>query len=69
LIELFSSCGQVLAVRIVRDRQSGRSKGFAFVEMDHEKACRQAIATYHDQPFGGRPMIVAEANADGRSHR
>lgn len=57
----FSSCGQVESVKIIMDRDSGRSKGFAFVEMVDEPGAQQAIDALNGADFSGRAMIVSEA--------
>jgi RNA recognition motif-containing protein len=60
LQELFSQFGEVESVRIVRDRQTGRSRGFGFVEMNAEDG-NQAIQALNGQEFGGRKILVNEA--------
>jgi len=53
--------GEVESVKIVKDRETGRSKGFAFAEMPDEEAARKVIAELDQQEFEGRPMYVKEA--------
>lgn len=68
LQELFSQFGEVESVRIVRDRQTGRSRGFGFVEMNAEDG-NQAIQALNGQEFGGRKILVNEAKQqDPRPH-
>ena len=57
----FSGCGDVVAADIITDRDSGRSRGFGFVEMSNPEQAQKAIETLHDQPFGGRALGVALA--------
>lgn len=57
----FSQVGEVVSATIIRFRDSGRSKGFGFVEMATEEAAQKAIETLNSQDFKGRKMIVSEA--------
>ena len=61
LREIFSAYGEVTAARIVNDRESGRSKGFGFVEMADDAAARQAIEALNGNEIGGRKAVVNEA--------
>ena len=45
----------------MRERETGRPRGFAFIEMGSEADAQQAISQLNEQPFGGRPLIVNEA--------
>lgn len=58
---LFASHGEVSNVSIITDRDSGRSKGFAFVEMPDAAAAKQAIDALNDQEIKGRKLRVNEA--------
>ena len=58
LEEAFSEFGAVSSVKIVLDRDTGRSKGFAFVEMDDDGEGDEAIQNLNDQDFGGRRLKV-----------
>jgi len=53
--------GEVSEVKIVLDRDTGRPRGFAFVEMASDAHATAAIAALHGQQFGGRPLTVSEA--------
>jgi RNA recognition motif-containing protein len=57
----FSAFGEVSSAKIIMDRDSGRSKGFAFVEMSDDGAAQQAIDSLNGADFSGRAMIVSEA--------
>lgn len=57
----FSAFGSVESAKIIMDRDSGRSKGFGFVEMADEDAAQQAIESLNGSDFAGRAMIVSEA--------
>jgi len=61
LQSLFAEAGPVQSVSLVRDRATGQSRGFAFVEMETEDGARTAIERFHDQPFEGRRLTVNEA--------
>ena len=61
LADLFSSCGNVESARIITDRDSGRSKGFAFVEMASDTDAATAISRFHGSDLDGRSMNVTEA--------
>jgi RNA recognition motif-containing protein len=59
LRELFAEHGSVDAVDVIMDRETGRPRGFAFVEMDNAEA---AIEALNGREIGGRTMRVDEAN-------
>ena len=61
LQELFASHGTVDSAQIITDRDTGRSKGFGFVEMSTEEEAQNAIAALHGQEHGGRALTVNEA--------
>ncbi len=61
LREVFEAHGQVQEVSIVQDRDTGRSKGFAFVEMPTSAEAQAAIGALNGKEFGGRPVTVNEA--------
>jgi RNA recognition motif-containing protein len=61
LEELFSQFGEVRSAEVVQDRETGRSRGFGFVEMVEGAAAQAAISALHDKPHEGRPLVVNEA--------
>lgn len=61
LSQLFGQCGQVSGARIVKDRDTGRSKGFGFVEMPNDDEASSAIERMKGHDFKGRPIMVDEA--------
>ena len=61
LVELFSQAGKVLSAMVIIDRYSGRSKGFAFVEMESKQAAQKAINLFNGKDFQGRSLVVNEA--------
>lgn len=61
LFELFENIGQVDSARIITDRETGRSKGFGFVEMADDEQAKAAIEQLNGTDFGGRNLTVNEA--------
>ncbi|MBX3386527.1 MAG: RNA-binding protein [Phycisphaeraceae bacterium] len=61
LRELFEQHGDVASASIVMDRETGRSRGFGFVEMPDDGQARAAIEAVHGQNVGGRDLTVNEA--------
>lgn len=53
--------GDVAEVKIVMDRETGRPRGFAFVELSTDAQATAAIEALHGKDFGGRPLTVSEA--------
>lgn len=61
LTDLFGQVGTVDSANVIMDRDSGRSKGFAFIEMSESSAAEAAIERFNGSDFGGRAMNVSEA--------
>lgn len=61
LSEMFSQFGTVSSTKIITDRDTGRSKGFGFVEMADASEADAAIEKLHGQDMGGRNLTVNEA--------
>lgn len=61
LEQLFSAHGQVVSAQVISDRDTGRSKGFGFVEMSTESEAQAAVAALNGQQHGGRALTVNEA--------
>jgi cold-inducible RNA-binding protein len=61
LANLFAQYGTVLFAQVVLDRDTGRSKGFGFVEMNTAQEAQKAMQALNGQELGGRPLIVNEA--------
>jgi uncharacterized membrane protein YgcG len=61
LRELFSPYGNVVSAQVIMDRDTGRSKGFGFVEMGTDEEAQAAITGMHGQVVEGRPLTVNEA--------
>lgn len=80
LAELFSAYGEVIenGARVITDRETGRSKGFGFVEMKNDDEAKNAINELNQRDYLGRPLTVNEArprentgprnNRDGARH-
>lgn len=61
LREAFTQVGEVTSATVILERDSGRSKGFGFVEMATEELAQQAISRLNGQMLLGRPISVSEA--------
>lgn len=61
LEETFSTFGTVKSAKIIFDRETNRSKGFGFVEMDSDEAATKAIEELNNKEVGGRNLRVNEA--------
>jgi RNA recognition motif-containing protein len=61
LFEYFSQVGTVESANVVYDRETGRSRGFGFVEMATKEEALEAISRFNGQEYDGRNMIVNEA--------
>jgi RNA recognition motif-containing protein len=61
LEQLFTAHGQVVSAQIINDRDTGRSKGFGFVEMANDNEAQAAIAALNGQQHNGRALTVNEA--------
>ncbi|MCS7093172.1 MAG: RNA-binding protein [Patescibacteria group bacterium] len=62
----FSQAGKVISATVIRYRDTGRSKGFGFVEMETEEEARRAIETLNGQDFRGRKVFVSQARPQKR---
>ena len=61
LQELFSQAGTVVSASVITDRESGRSKGFAFVEMSNQEEAEKAIQMFNGYSLEGRDLRVSVA--------
>jgi RNA recognition motif-containing protein len=64
LIETFKTHGSVISAKVVIDKESGRSKGFGFVEMENESDAKNAIKTLNGSEINGRKLVVATAKTN-----
>ena len=69
LTDLFSQCGSVSSVKVIMDRDTGRSKGFAFIEMGSDDEAQAAIQNFDGKEHDGRQMRVNEAKPQERNDR
>ncbi|MGE0763897.1 MAG: RNA recognition motif domain-containing protein [Bdellovibrionales bacterium] len=61
LTDMFSQCGSVQSARVIMDRDSGRSKGFGFVEMSTDQEATNSISRLNGADLDGRAINVSEA--------
>lgn len=66
---LFAQAGGVETVNMIRDRDTGRARGFAFVEMTNEADAQNAIAQFNERPFQGRNLTVNVAKPQAARSR
>ncbi|HXV37172.1 MAG TPA: RNA-binding protein [Myxococcota bacterium] len=62
LRDLFGQHGEVVSVKIIKDRETGRSRGFAFVEFGSASHAERAKSALNGTDFGGRSLRVSEAH-------
>ena len=67
--ELFTKAGEVQRVELIKDRESGRPRGFGFVTMADEEEARAAISQFEGFDFNGRSLTVKEARGLDSSPR
>ena len=61
LEDQFASYGKVLSARVITDRETGRSRGFGFVEIEEDEGAQRAMSELDGRDFSGRPLRVNEA--------
>lgn len=61
----FEAHGKVISAKVITDRQSGRSKGYGFVEMAEEADATNAIEALNGKDLNGRNIVVSEAKSKG----
>ena len=59
--DLFRNYGEVSSVKMITDRETGRSRGFAFVEMPNKEEAMEAMSALAESEFDGRQLVVNEA--------
>jgi len=71
LAALFAPAGNVVSAKVIMDRDSGRSKGFGFVEFATDEEAAEAVRTFHGKPVEGRNLTVnvARPQTDSRPAR
>jgi cold-inducible RNA-binding protein len=61
LTQIFADHGEVQSARVISDRDTGRSRGFGFVEMPNSSEAETAISQLNGKDLGGRPLRINEA--------
>ncbi len=61
LEEIFEKFGEVVSAKVAMDKETGKSKGFAFVEMKNREEGLEAIESLNDISLGKKPLVVKEA--------
>jgi len=61
LKEIFEEYGEVTLAKVLQDKQTGKSKGFGFVEMSNDEEAKRAVTELHEAELMGRKMVVNEA--------
>ena len=61
LVDLFGEYGEIASAKVIMDRDSGRSKGYGFVEIEDDAAANKAIAELNGTEYEGRTISVSEA--------
>jgi cold-inducible RNA-binding protein len=71
LVEIFEKFGKIASAKVAMDKETGKSKGFAFVDMPNEQEARDAIEHLNEISLGKKPLVVKEAddrNSSGSSN-
>jgi RNA recognition motif-containing protein len=63
LLDKFKSHGNVISAKVVTDKESGKSRGFGFVEMENDNDANNAIKALNGSELNGRKLVVAAAKA------
>lgn len=67
LVEIFEKFGTITSAKVAIDKETGKSRGFAFVEMPNEEEAKEAIDGLNDISLGKKPLVVKEADERGGS--
>lgn len=62
LVEIFEKFGTIASAKVALDKETGKSRGFAFVDMPNEEEAREAIEHLNDISLGKKPLVVKEAD-------
>jgi cold-inducible RNA-binding protein len=61
LEEIFEKFGKIISAKVAMDRETGKSKGFGFVEMENDAEAKDAIESLNDISLGKKPLVVKQA--------
>lgn len=67
LAEIFSQAGTVVSAKVIKDRETGRSRGFGFVEMSTDEEADNAVKNLNGSDMEGRKIVVNEARPSDRN--
>src|SRR6476620_8956206 len=67
LVEIFEKFGPIVSAKVAMDKETGKSRGFAFVEMKNDQDGKDAIEHLNDISLGKKPLVVKEADERGGS--
>ena len=65
LKQFFEAAGTVVSANVIMDRESGRSRGFGFVELSSDEEAKKAVDELNGKELDGRPIVVNEAKPRG----
>lgn len=65
LVEIFEKFGTIASAKVALDKETGKSRGFAFVDMPNDEEAREAIEHLNDISLGQKPLVVKEADDRG----
>src|SRR5213082_1773521 len=65
LVEIFEKFGKIASAKVAMDKETGKSKGFAFVDMPNDEEAREAIEHLNDISLGKKPLVVKQAEERG----
>jgi RNA recognition motif-containing protein len=65
LVEIFEKFGKIASAKVAIDKETGKSRGFAFVDMPNDEEARDAIENLNDISLGKKPLVVKEADERG----
>jgi RNA recognition motif-containing protein len=67
LVEIFEKFGPLISAKVALDKETGKSRGFGFVEMQNDQDGKDAIEHLNDISFGKKPLVVKQAEERGGS--
>lgn len=62
LVEIFEKFGTIASAKVALDKETGKSRGFAFVDMPNEQEAREAMEHLNDISLGKKPLVIKEAD-------